>query len=307
MARVSVIEAFSPAVFEARLLEARWRAELGDLSGASVALGLLADAVESALFVLVGDRPLAQGPQPHLWGEADDAHYMDRDDARVAIGMLLHEGAGIHELDRGDKLAARQLLALALRLAPRKHDLKRDFRRIAADVDVAESDVASTLQRQPSTHQEGALARADEAVSTDPAVGRDQAPLVTPVAVRPVTTSAPPIGPFIVRDPLEVTLDSDAPMPDVNDELLVEQLSEQLRANPSDQTIARELVELLDGLRRNHELLALLSALVDESEGDARKAWLERRKLVLERMIDRATDEGRLDEAQLYALMLQRN
>ncbi|MBI4957120.1 MAG: hypothetical protein HY908_34210 [Myxococcales bacterium] len=128
VARVRAIGPFGPASFEARALEARWRGELGDLAGASVALGRLADAVERAMAVLAGDAE--PGPLAALFGPA--GRYPRREDACAAVASLLADGAALEERERGDTLAARRLWGLALRLRPRDRQAQRELARLAA-------------------------------------------------------------------------------------------------------------------------------------------------------------------------------
>ena len=285
IARVRAIGGHVAATFTARLLEARWRAELGDLSGASVALSRLSEAVEASLGVLVGERPVNEGPQPRLWGEGGEGLYTTREDACAAIAAHLEEGARIQELDRRDLPAARTLLANALRLAPRSGSINSAFRRVAAIVDgpPVESATATVGGAQPESAAATSALPASEA----------------PATVAPIT-EAFTAAPLSLGDELEGGPDSD-------DELLVEQLSEKLRANPNDVALAVELADALERLGRDHELLALLSARVDETEGEARADWTARRRTVLERLIAAAENAGRKDEAELYALMLQRS
>ena len=260
IARVRTIASYRHTAFEARLLEARWRAELGDLVGAGVALGRLAEAVETALGVLVGDRAADEG-----WG---DGRPGSMEAMRVAVAALVEEGARIQELDCRDLPAARRLLGLALRLAPQNRRIAAAFKKVAAVVDrpVPSAEVA---ERVESTSDGGT--RVDE--------GGDD-------------------------DPLEGTLDE---LPGATEELRAEQLTDKLRANPDDDAVATELFGILDGLGRTHDLLALVSARVEEAEGDARAVWEERRRGVLRRLAEVAQAEGRDDEAELYQLMLGRD
>ena len=105
VARVRAIPPGLPESFEARFLEGRWRAELGDLAGASLAFGRLRDAVDLA---------------PEL-----DA------DRRSSIAAMLVEAAAIEERERSDYHATQRLLGLALRLRPRDRAVAAEFRRVA--------------------------------------------------------------------------------------------------------------------------------------------------------------------------------
>src|SRR5262249_8480710 len=108
VARARAVPPGVPESFEARFLEGRYRADLGDLAGAALAFGRLCDAVEIA-------PPLAP-------------------DRAAAIAAILREAADIEERERGDLHAAQRLLGLALRLRPRDRSLGAVFRRVAAEV-----------------------------------------------------------------------------------------------------------------------------------------------------------------------------
>ncbi|MBW2528199.1 MAG: hypothetical protein JRI23_28745, partial [Deltaproteobacteria bacterium] len=132
IAHVSRIPPFTGETFEARLLEARWRAELGDLAGADVALGRLAEAVEHAQAVLLQEptqSPTGFGP---LWGE--QGVWTSPLDARAAVARLLAEGAEIQRLDRQDRPAARRLAELAMRLRPQDGRLRAAYRQLCAEL-----------------------------------------------------------------------------------------------------------------------------------------------------------------------------
>ncbi len=106
VARVRAIPPGLARSAEARFLEGRWRAELGDLAGSAIAFGRLRDAVELV-------APL----------DADGA---------AALAAMLAEAADLEERERGDVHAAQRSLGLALRLRPRDPGLAARFRRVAA-------------------------------------------------------------------------------------------------------------------------------------------------------------------------------
>jgi tetratricopeptide (TPR) repeat protein len=102
IARVREVPASSSCVQEARLLEARWRASLGDIAGASIAFGRLREIVALA------------------------AHKTDS-----APRWLLEAGRFELEVCQ-DLLASERHLALALRLSPQDEQIGELFRRVAA-------------------------------------------------------------------------------------------------------------------------------------------------------------------------------
>jgi tetratricopeptide (TPR) repeat protein len=105
VARVRQVPAGSPRAIEARGLEARWRARLGDVAGATLAFARLRDAVE-------------QGPVG---------------DARAAAD-LLQEAASFEREVQHDGPAAERHLAAALRLLPHDRAIGSAYRDAAAVV-----------------------------------------------------------------------------------------------------------------------------------------------------------------------------
>jgi tetratricopeptide (TPR) repeat protein len=110
IARVRQISAGSARHVEARRLEARWRADLGDIAGASLAYGRMREAIE-----------LSSGVP-----------------ANAAIFLL--EAADFEVAAERDVLAAERHLAVAVRLAPRDVNVAERYRAVAAE--------AAELQRR---------------------------------------------------------------------------------------------------------------------------------------------------------------
>ena len=102
IARVRQVSAASERHVEARALEARWRSQLGDLAGASLAYGRMREAIE-----------LAGEPRPEF----------------VA---LLTEAAHFEREAEQDLSAAERHLAVALRIAPRDEALGALYREVGA-------------------------------------------------------------------------------------------------------------------------------------------------------------------------------
>jgi tetratricopeptide (TPR) repeat protein len=103
IARVRQVSASSARYVEARRWEARWRADLGDIAGASLAYGRMREAIE-----LGSEVP----PQ--------------------AVGFLL-EAAEFERTAEQDVLSAERHLAVALRVAPHDRDVAERYRQIAAE------------------------------------------------------------------------------------------------------------------------------------------------------------------------------
>ncbi len=103
IARVRQVSASSPRHAEARRLEARWRADLGDIAGASLAFGRMREAIELALV------------------------------APEKAAEFLQEAAEFEREAERDVLAAERHLAVALRIAPRDAGIAERYRAIAAE------------------------------------------------------------------------------------------------------------------------------------------------------------------------------
>jgi hypothetical protein len=95
------------------------------------------------------------------------------------------------------------------------------------------------------------------------------------------------------------------PLDEAEAEERVELLSQRLRADPRDKQTADELATLLESLGRDLELLALLSARVEDAIGVDAVPLTEARRTVLFRLAERAKAEGRLDESELYRSMAE--
>ncbi|MDI3289650.1 hypothetical protein [Polyangium sp. 15x6] len=250
IARVRAIPPGLAQTAEARALEGRWRAELGDLAGASLALARLRDAAEAV--------------------SPDDP------DRAAAVAAMLVEAADIEENARGDLRAAQRHLGVAIRLRPRDRQIGAAFRRISTELGRAAP--APPPQAAPPP------------VPAEEIAPSDRAPSFTPPA--PSVESARSIdeAPTNEED-------------DENDEILVERLTDKLRANPRDHEVALRLADALARLGRDLELFALLSARIEEGGEEVRRELWPRRRAVLERLAETARAEGRPSEAELYEMM----
>lgn len=258
VARVRAIPPGLPESFEARFLEGRYRAELGDLAGASLAFGRLCDAVDLA-------PPLDV-------------------DRSAAIAAMLREAAAIEERERADLHAAQRLLGLALRLRPRDRGLAAEFRRVAA-----------------------AATAAARAASKAPAPERPRAssPRGEPIPRHVTRASPPPLlgGLKLAEEASAEAEDTPLSEADVDDEMRVLELTAKVRANPHDHESAMALADALERLGHDLELLALLSARMEEGSEDVRQELSPRRRELLLRLAHKARDEGRASEAELYEML----
>lgn len=281
VARVRRIPPGLEESFEARFLEGRWRAELGDLAGAAVALGRLRDEVERA------------------------AAMSSSADRAAAIAAMLVEAAQIEERERGDLAAAQRHLGLALRLRPRDRAIAASFRRVAGEV--------ARAVRAP----ESAAAGGAELHAGDEDTPVESEELAGASARREAAWSEPPLeepaGDLADEpedeaedepaDELEQTLNEDADAGAMADEVIVERLTDRVRANPRDREAVVALADALDRLGRYMDLLALLSAQIEEGDAAVRRELGPRRLAVLRALAEQARAEGRPSEAELYEMM----
>jgi len=107
IARARQVSAASPRYVEARRLEARWRADLGDIAGASLCFGRMREAIE-----------LSPEPPPN------------------AAQFLVDAAQFEYDVER-DVLAAERHLAVALRVAPRDARIAERYRVVAAEAALA--------------------------------------------------------------------------------------------------------------------------------------------------------------------------
>ncbi|HKO52589.1 MAG TPA: tetratricopeptide repeat protein [Polyangiaceae bacterium] len=103
IARARQVSASSPRYVEARRLEARWRADLGDIAGASLCFGRMREAIELSV------------------------------EPPVSVAQFLLEASEFEHDTQRDVLAAERHLAIALRVAPRDARIAERYRQVAAE------------------------------------------------------------------------------------------------------------------------------------------------------------------------------
>jgi tetratricopeptide (TPR) repeat protein len=236
IARARAIPENMPESIGARFLEGRWRHELGDGTGASLAFGRLRQAVEAA-------PGLKQSPK------------------REEVAEMLGEAATIEETSRGDLASAERCLELALRLSPRDPAIGARFRRVAA------------------------------LVAKAPSGGRGML----------IASGAPaPVAPSLLDESVAASRPEDG-AEDLDAKAAV--LTDRIRANPSDHATAMELASVLERLGHNLELIALLSARMDEGGPDVQRELFPVRQRAFLRVAQKAREDGRVSEAELYEMM----
>ena len=243
IARVRAVSPGKPETAEARLLEGRWRAELGDLAGASTAFARLREAAESV--------------------SPNDV------DRCAFVASMLVEAADIEENAHQDPRAAQRLLGVAVRLRPRDTKIGASFRRLSASFVRVAQPAHAPPAAPPSSTQQRATQEAD-------------------------------VEPVSAEEEVAIAVDDE---PEEEDEILVERLTDRVRANPHDHEVVLRLADALARLGRDLELLALLSARIEEGGDEVRHELWPRKQQVLAKLAAIARSEGRSSEAELYELM----
>lgn len=255
---------------EARFLEGKFRVELGDWAGAGEAFGRFRLEVERSIEIAPRDNP--------AWA--------------YGVASMLLEAARLEEQERGQLSDAQKMLGLALRLRPRDRAIAAQFRRVAQALRAA-------VQTKPEP-----ITGEDTKVDAWPDAHEREAPEDSaPFAPEPRSSQ-----PFseLFSDEGHAQTSADAALaeePAVVDEALIERLSARIRANPDDRDAVFELIEVLHGARRYLDLLALLSARIDEGDDELRAALIPRRRAVLHELSAQARAAGRASEAELYEMM----
>jgi hypothetical protein len=190
---------------------------------------------------------------------------------RAELAAWLAEAARFEELERGDLVAARRHLGAAVRVRPHDRGLVAELRRVS---------------RALETPAPAPPARAAPALDVRAELEPDD--------------DTPPLN--IELGELGAPTDDEGASAD--EEALVERLSDRLRADPSDRETVLALAAALARLRRDLDLLALVSAQIDEGDDALRAELAPMRREALIRLAAAAHDKGRTSEAELYEAML---
>jgi hypothetical protein len=101
--------------------------------------------------------------------------------------------------------------------------------------------------------------------------------------------------------------DADEPPPDLERlEQDAARLESALRLDPENVTAALELVRVLEALGRDQDVLAVLSARLEEAGASERAELAPIARRILARLVEQALEAGRADEAELYRVMHKR-
>jgi tetratricopeptide (TPR) repeat protein len=256
IARVRAVAPVAREAPQARGLEGRWRAQLGDLAGAALAFARL--------------RELAMSLPPGT------------EDVRAGVIVaLLREAAELDRTRLRDALGAQRHLAAALRLRPRDAELLRAYREIGEIVARREVD------------PEAEAGTDDEAAHPQPAPAFDEDEERS-ATHRTTVTERPPLDIALAAEP-----DAGAE-PDPEMAARIEELTRRIQADPRDDAVADELATLLEKAGRGHELLALLSARLEDATPERRAVLAPRARAALERLAADADAAGRHEEAALF-------
>ncbi len=197
------------------------------------------------------------------------------------------------ELDvHGDPRAAKRHAELALHATPNDARVEQLFRR-AARAELTLLDRASHHDDVSETALEVSSGQGCNDAVKEPAFA--QPPSQDPPL--PAETIPPP-------DPFDL-IEQDVDDSKLEDESQIESLTDRVRANPDDQQAVRRLCSVLERAGRHLDLLALASARLEETtDASLRADLLAIRERVLNALIEECRAEGRVDEAEMYEMVL---
>ena len=183
-----------------------------------------------------------------------------------------------HDVD-----AAEGHLAVALRVAPHDAEVERSYREVAAIV--AERKRAARPAAEEPIHLPGSAPESSGPFEADGVVAAREEDAVEPGICAATTDGEPGLG-------------------DLAEE--AERLGAALRADPGAAEVVARLVEVLELLERDQELLAVLSARLEECDAAERARLVPHARGVLQRLAREARGDDRASEAEIYEAMLRR-
>ncbi len=252
-ARAREIPSGLPESPEARLLEARVRAAVGDLEGAKLALGRLRE------------ETLAREHVP-----------------------LLVAAARLEQDILGDRVGALRSVRRAEGLAPLDRALLELERELSTPLVERERSMPTSLGKREASAVPHPSLPASSSVALPPDSYEDERSFATPAGPSPLP-GPPAIEPDVPSDPDLL-------------EARIEGLTEKLRADPTRDDVVDELVDVLSRLGRGLELLALLSARLEDAPPERRATLIVHQRDVLAKLEAEAKAAGRLEEASLFAM-----
>jgi tetratricopeptide (TPR) repeat protein len=328
IARVRRIPSSAEEAIEARLLEGRWRAALGDILGAGVAFAHFRELARTRI-----------APDSRIRGDL------------VAAGLL--EAARFERHQHHDILAAHAHASIGLELRPTDQALRAFYRHVAAELAFptgatsaspalgderepvarraaqGESFVSESRESESLSGPSPLAPRLEPESSSPPSIvprtlppagsSDDFEPLASRLEPRPSREDgadahedgSPPTPPAPGVEGIEalesfgraldLSLDDGEPV-DADLEQRAADLTQRLQLDPTDDTIADELIDVLTTLGRGHELLALLLARLEDAPDERKPALRERTHAALVDLAARADEAGRPDEAALFRM-----
>ncbi len=266
VSKVAYVARHAVAAPEARSLEAKYRAACGDLAGASLAYARLA--------------------------------HVARERRHVGSAVGLMQGARMELALRGDAAAAMRLAREAQALTPEATDIAQFLAEVSVRLPNLRAAVAAASTREQ-TH----FFAEPPVEALGPVRSR---PPANSLAEASRETAGPlPLGPVRSRPPAPASVPPPPSAPVLSEaeaEGRIEELTARLRLDPADDRIADELARLLRERGRGLELLALLSARLEDAPEDRREALLPRQRELLASLEDEARAAGNDGEAELFAL-----
>jgi tetratricopeptide (TPR) repeat protein len=191
------------------------------------------------------------------------------------------------EHERGDLHAAQAHLAAAIGIAPGDAALAARYR--AHGEQIAE---AAGVHRPPAPDDAHTVNVSGSALDEAHTVN-----LAGPSRAAEAEAEAEPARFTIALD------DDDSPNPDdAQAEVRIEALTRTLQGDPNNDGVVDELVALLSRLGRSMDLLALLSARLEDAPAERREALLPKHREVLETLEREARAAGREGEADLFKM-----
>ncbi len=271
IARVRRAAGLTKTAVEARGYEAMWRAQIGDIAGATLAFARLNEVVASCPEVA--------------------AH-------RAAHWLML---AGKFALEQtGDALAAERFLGQALRRMPQNPAVAEAYRVAALRVAqrprltnaIPEMDSDGIVEPDPSTPTPSRGSVQDYREETRAEVSHDPGGGGSPSIAAPEIAIDAPVPP-----------DEYSELSEIEVEQRVDLLKAQLMATShAPVEVVTNLVVGLGKLGRLEEAYALLRAQYDDSSGGARERLGTALVQVLTQLVDWAHSQGKTDDAELYEM-----
>ncbi|HSO33333.1 MAG TPA: hypothetical protein VLT33_12455 [Labilithrix sp.] len=292
-----------PEAIAARGLEGRLRAQLGDPGGASLAFARLRERAGREASALAWLEEAARFEQ-----ERGDLHAAQR---HLAAAISIAPGdpvLGARYRALGERIAS----AAGVRAPDMGEAWRRDYEERPVEIDHRVEDEETVAISGPPSAEDAhtvSLTLPEDARTISIRLAEDAhtVSLTMPEDAQTITTPepAPEPRPEPERPPAFDLLgaDDDAPSPDdAEAEARVESLTRTLQGDPNNDAVVDELVGLLTRLGRSMELLALLSARLEDAPADRREALLPKHREVLATLEREARAAGRDGEADLFKM-----